>query len=95
MFLNIKEAKYLNDYKVEVSFNNGESGIADLLPALKGNLFSSLKDKSLFSKLKVDEELSTIVWENGLDLAPEYIYFQAFKEKERLQKQFKEWGYIK
>ena len=46
MFLNIKKAKYLDDYKIEVSFNNWESGVADLLPALKGNLFSPLKDKS-------------------------------------------------
>ena len=42
----------------------------------------------------IDEELETIVWPNGADLAPEYVYFQAFKEDPDLQSQFKQWGYI-
>jgi hypothetical protein len=36
MFLHITNARYLEDYKVEVSFNNGRKGIADLADALKG-----------------------------------------------------------
>ncbi|MBC8445962.1 MAG: DUF2442 domain-containing protein, partial [Chloroflexi bacterium] len=47
-----------------------------------------------FSRLRVDEELETITWPNGADLAPEYIYFRAFKDDPALQEQFKEWGYI-
>jgi hypothetical protein len=94
MFLHITNARYLEDYKVEVSFNDGRKGIADLADALKGSMFESLKNKSLFSRLVVDKELDTIVWSNGADLAPEYIYFQAFKNEPELQSQFKQWGYI-
>lgn len=36
MFLHVTSAKYLKDYSVEVSFNNGRKGIADLSTALKG-----------------------------------------------------------
>ncbi len=93
MFLHITEAKYIGEYKVEVSFNNGRKGVADLSNALKGSIFESLKDKSKFSSLRVDEELETIVWPNGADMAPEYIYFQAFKDDPSLQEQFKAWGY--
>ena len=78
MFLHITNARYLEDYKVEVSFNDGRKGIADLADALKGSMFEPLKNKSLFSRLVIDKELDTIVWSNGADLAPEYIYFQAF-----------------
>jgi len=39
-----------------------------------------LKNKSFFAQIKVDPELKTIVWPNGADLAPEYIFFRAFKE---------------
>ncbi len=94
MILHITKAKYLNEYKVEVSFNDGREGIADLSNALKGKVFESLKSISRFSAFKVDDELETIVWPNGADLAPEYVYFQAFKNDPNLQLQFKNWGYI-
>ena len=94
MFLHVTDAKYLEDYKIEVSFNNGRKGIADLTDALRGAMFEPLKNKAIFSSLAVDKELDTIVWSNGADLAPEYIYFQAFKNEPELQQQFKQWGYL-
>ena len=95
MFLHVKKAKYLEKYRVEVTFSNGKKGIADLSPILKkGGVFKPLKKHSEFAKFRLDKELRTIVWRNGADLAPEYIYFQAFKSEPELQKQFKEWGYI-
>jgi len=94
MFLHVTNAKYLEDYKIEVSFNNGREGIADLSDALNGKIFEPLKNKTVFSSLVIDKELDTIVWPNGVDLAPEYIFFQAFKNEPELQNQFKEWGYI-
>ena len=94
MFLHVTNAKYIEDYKVEVSFNNGRKGVANLIGALNGPMFKPLKRKAVFSSLKLDEELETIVWPNGADLAPEYIYFQAFKNEPELQSQFKQWGYI-
>ena len=36
MFLHITDARPLHDYVVAVRFDNGESGQADLLPALQG-----------------------------------------------------------
>ncbi len=94
MFLHVTNARYLEDYKVEVSFNNGRKGVADLIDAIKGPVFESLKNTSEFSSFTVDKELETIVWPNGADLAPEYIYYQAFKNEPELQSQFKQWGYI-
>lgn len=95
MFLHIVEAKYIEEYKVQVKFNDGREGVADLSDALKGTVFAPLKDRSRFSRLTVDKELETIVWPNGADLAPEYVYFQAFKNESGLQEQFKRWGYLK
>lgn len=79
MILHVTNAIYIGDYKVEVSFNDGRKGVADLSDALQGPVFKPLKDKAIFSQLKVDKVLETITWPNGADLAPEYIYFQAFK----------------
>ncbi len=94
MILHVTEAKYVENFKIELSFNNGKSGVVDLSDSLKGPVFEQLKEKSEFSKLKLDKELHTIVWPNGADLAPEYLYYKAFKTQPDLQRQFKEWGYI-
>lgn len=94
MFLHITEAKHLEGYKVEVVFNNGKRGIADLSEALRGPIFEPLKNQEIFSSFVVDKELETLVWPNGADLAPEYIFFQAFKNDAALQEQFRLWSYI-
>ncbi len=93
MFLHILDAKYINDYKIQVTFNNGKSGVADLSEALDGQIFQPLKNIDEFARFKVDAELETLVWPNGADLAPEYIYFQVFKHDKALLNQFREWGY--
>ncbi len=94
MFLHVTEAKYLGGHRVEVSFNDGRKGVADLKDALRGPVFEPLKNMAFFCQLSVDKELETISWPNGADLAPEYIYFRAFKNEPELQGRFREWGYI-
>jgi len=94
MFLFIEEAKYLNDYKVKLKFTNNKIGIADLKDELYGTVFEPLKDKKLFATVKVDKDLDTIVWDNGADFAPEFLYYKSFQKEQSLQNQFKEWGYI-
>ena len=94
MILHVVEAKHLGGYKVEVGFNDGKKGVADLTEALKGGIFEKLRDESEFARVVVDPELDTLVWANGADLAPEYIYFQAFKGEVELRSKFIEWGYL-
>ena len=58
-------------------------------------MFKPLKDKKVFASVKLDKDLDTIAWENGADLAPEYLYYKSFKDNKNLQPQFKQWGYVK
>ena len=94
MLVNVVEAKYLDGYRIEVTFSNGRHGVADFTEALRGPVFESLTEHSKFRSFVVDKELDTIVWDNGADMAPEYIYFQAFKDDASLREQFKNWGYL-
>ena len=71
----IIKAEYVAYYKIRVTFNNDESGVIDLEEAIchdKRPIFAELIDTNKFRQFKVD--FDTIVWENGLDLAPEYLY---------------------
>ena len=73
MFLHVTDAKYLHDYVIWVKFNDGIEGEVDLENELSGEIFGPLKDKTLFQSFKVDPTIETIVWENGADLAPEFL----------------------
>ena len=94
MFIHVVNAKYVDGYRIEVTFDNGRKGIADFAGTLKGPVFEKLKDEAEFRRFEVDKELETIVWANGADLAPEFVYFQAFKDDISLREQFKFWGYL-
>jgi hypothetical protein len=74
MFLHVTDAKYVKDYKVWLRFNEGSEGVADLSVALWGKVFEPLKDPSLFQRFAVSPVLHTLAWENGADLAPEYLF---------------------
>ncbi|MBU1626671.1 DUF2442 domain-containing protein [bacterium] len=74
MILHVIEAEYLHDYVIWLRFNDGTSGEVDLENELYGTMFEPLKDLELFKSFKVDPVLDTIVWENGADLAPEFLY---------------------
>jgi Protein of unknown function (DUF2442) len=75
------EAKYINKYKIWLKFNDGEEGIVDLESTILNDhrpIFNALKDLEQFKNFKVDAD--TIVWENGLDLAPEFLFELVLKK---------------
>ena len=77
MFPRIVEAHHVRDYIVFLKFQDGVEGEVDLRPQLYGEIFEALKDPVYFEKLRVDPELHTIVWPNGADFAPEFLYERA------------------
>jgi len=74
MFLHVKEARHVGDYVIWLRFNDGAEGEMDLEDELEGEVFAPLKDKRNLVRFRADAELETIVWENGADLAPEFLY---------------------
>jgi len=63
-----------------VEFSDGSSGVADLSDVLWGTMFEPLKDVEKFRKFEVSPVFSTIIWQNGADLAPEALYERAIKK---------------
>jgi hypothetical protein len=74
MILHVVEARYERDYVIHLKFNDGAKGFVDLGDQLYGEMFVLLRDTDRFKAFKVDPELNTVVWENGADLAPEFLY---------------------
>lgn len=61
-------------YLLILQFDDGEVREIDMKDELWGKVFEPLKDPDFFAQVRVHPELGTIVWPNGLDLAPEALY---------------------
>jgi hypothetical protein len=79
MNYDVIHAEYLDAYRLKLSFADGSSGEADLLPFIeKGGVFEILRDVERFKLFSVDPDWSTVTWQDGeLDIAPETLYFAA------------------
>ena len=46
----------------------------DLETELEGEVFEPLKDVAYFQQFSVHPDLHTVIWPNGADFAPEFLY---------------------
>jgi hypothetical protein len=95
MIIHVTDAKYLRDGQFELAFNDGRRGVADLSGTLEGPVFEPLRDPAFLARGAVDPETRTLSWPNGADVAPEYLYFLAFRDDVALSDLFHEWGYLR
>ena len=72
MFLEVSKAVYLDNYRIVLTFNNGEIKTVDLQNELNGAIYKPLQQLDYFKNFKV--KYNTIEWSNGADYAPEYLY---------------------
>ncbi len=73
--VHVIQANYISDYKIHVIFSDKAEGVIDLFDTINQDhraIFKALLDLEKFKKFKV--AMDTIIWENGLDLSPEYLY---------------------
>lgn len=73
--------KPLDGYRLLLEYANNEKRILDTEYWLSKPMYECLKDKALFDTVKVAG--ISIVWANGLDIAPDdlYEYSEPVKEK--------------
>lgn len=65
--------KVLDNYKIEIQFSDGYSGVCNVKEALWGELFEPLKNLEYFKTAFVSPEMKTVCWPNGADFAPEFL----------------------
>ena len=71
----VTDARTLPDYRMWVRFSDATEGEIDLKDFIASDarpIVSALRDQAAFSMIRV--ELDTMVWSNGFDLAPEFLY---------------------
>ncbi len=78
MHWDIIEMTHLGGYRLQLTFQSGETGEVDLsdLPG-EGGVFAPLADPEFFRKVYIHPELGVLTWPNDDDIAPETIYSMA------------------
>lgn len=70
----VKGVEYISGYKLLVTFEDGSIRLADLEPHLDGEVFEPLREINYFKAASVNSELDTVVWDNGADMSPDFLY---------------------
>ena len=68
----IKSVVALDNYSLELYFNNGEKRIYDFKPNLNHSFYSELQNLSLFKNISANN--GEIEWATGQDFCPHTLY---------------------
>lgn len=71
----VKSVRTLDDYELDVSFDNGESRRFDVKPYLDRGTFVRLRDRDAFRAVRV--VAGSVEWANGLDLSYDTLYVEG------------------
>ena len=67
-----------DNYKLVLTFTNGEHKIYDCSPLLNFGIFEELQDKNYFKEVKITD--GTVTWPNEQDICPDTLYLDSIKE---------------
>ena len=78
MYHDVTDIQILDNYKLQLTFDDGKSGVLDCKPFIdKGGVFSKLRDPEVFKSVHIHHELGVLTWDNEIDIAPETVYSMA------------------
>ena len=78
MLKDVVSAIYKGEYKIEVTFEDGVTGIVDFSKFLsKGGVFEKFRNIEFFKNFEINEELGVLTWGDEIDIAPESLYAEA------------------
>jgi hypothetical protein len=70
----VRKVEPLTDFRLRLTFEDGRARVVDLAPHLDGEVFEPLRNKEYFRTVRVDADLDTIVWDNGADVSPDFLF---------------------
>jgi hypothetical protein len=70
----VRGVRYLSGYRLRLTFKDGSVRDVDLAGHLDGEVFAPLRDLAYFRAATVNPDLDTVVWPNGADFSPDFLY---------------------
>jgi hypothetical protein len=75
--VHITAVEVIGDHALRLTFEDGTVGDVSFDESNWHGVFEPLRDPACFAEVLVDAEIGTVVWPNGLDMAPEPLYLEA------------------
>lgn len=72
------DVKVLENYQLEILFDNNQIKIFNVKPYFKFKIFKELEDINKFNKVKVSG--LSIEWDNGADICPDELYNNSIEK---------------
>lgn len=72
--VHVTEVRAEGAHRLHLCFDDGAVGELDFSGEDWSGVFAPLSDPEFFARVELDEELGTIVWPNGADIAPETLH---------------------
>ncbi|MEW6350021.1 MAG: DUF2442 domain-containing protein [Thermodesulfobacteriota bacterium] len=69
------------DYRLEITFDEGKNVIVDVKPLMTRRIFRSLRDYDRFAQVEVDRKFGGVQWPNGADICMDWIEAQIESEE--------------
>ena len=73
----VKSVKAVQDYKLDIIFENNEEKIFDCSSLLDFGVFKELQDKNYFQQVQC--KYGTVTWPNEQDICPDTLYLDSKK----------------
>ena len=89
----VRSFEIVGPYTLRVTFDDNSEQVINFEPVLAGELFGPLRDLTVFTKVRLDSELYTLVWPNGADFDPATLHDWP-EHVEALQKQARKWDSV-
>ncbi len=79
MFPRITNVRYIEEYRLLITFADGLEAELDFRDQImgRGGVFAALEESEFFRRVSVDPEAKTLVWPNGVDFCPDVLYSEA------------------
>ncbi len=77
MYPNVKSVRPIENYHLELVYDNDEIRVFDLNPYLNIGRFKELRDTEIFNNVRVS--FDSIAWQNGIDIDPETLFSKSKK----------------
>ena len=72
-----KSVKYLDGYKLIITFENNEIKQFDLQPYLHFNVYRPLQDETFCKKVMVRDGDGVLYWSDFIDIDPDRAYMES------------------